>query len=69
MRHRKLGKSGLSCAPLVLGCHVFGWTADEAVSRAILDAFVDRGFAMLDTADTYSSWAPGHQGGEYRRHG
>jgi aryl-alcohol dehydrogenase-like predicted oxidoreductase len=64
MRHRKLGKSGLSCAPLVLGCHVFGWTADEAVSRAILDAFVDRGFAMLDTADTYSNWAPGHQGGE-----
>jgi aryl-alcohol dehydrogenase-like predicted oxidoreductase len=64
MRHRQLGKSGLSCAPLALGCHVFGWTASESVSCAILDAFVDRGFAMIDTADTYSNWAPGHQGGE-----
>lgn len=64
MRHRNLGRSGLSCAPLALGCHVFGWTADEAVSRAILDAFIDRGFALIDTADTYSTWAPGHRGGE-----
>jgi aryl-alcohol dehydrogenase-like predicted oxidoreductase len=64
MRHRQLGKSGLSCAPLVLGCHVFDWTASERVSHAILDAFVDRGFAMIDTADTYSNWAPGHIGGE-----
>ena len=64
MRHRQFGKSGLSCAPLVLGGHVFGWTASETVSHAILDAFVDRGFAMIDTADTYSNWAPGHNGGE-----
>ena len=64
MRHRKLGRSGLSCAPLALGCHVFGWTADEAASCAILDAFTDRGFALIDTADTYSTWVPGHQGGE-----
>jgi aryl-alcohol dehydrogenase-like predicted oxidoreductase len=64
MRHRQLGKSGLCCAPLVLGCHVFGWTASEAVSHAIVDAFVARGFAMMDTADTYSIWAPGHCGGE-----
>jgi len=64
VQHRKLGRSGLDCAPLVLGCHVFGWTVDEATSCAILDAFVDRGFAMIDTADTYSTWAPGHKGGE-----
>ena len=48
----------------MLGCHVFGWTVDEATSWAILDAFVDRGFALIDTADTYSTWAPGHKGGE-----
>lgn len=64
MQHRKLGRSGLSCAPLVLGGHVFGWTTDEATSHAILDAFVDHGFALIDTADTYSTWVPGHQGGE-----
>jgi aryl-alcohol dehydrogenase-like predicted oxidoreductase len=64
MQHRRLGRSGLSCAPLALGGHVFGWTADEAASRAILDAFTDRGFALIDTADTYSIWVPGHQGGE-----
>jgi len=64
MRHRNLGRSGLSCAPLALGCHVFGWTVEEAVSHAILDAFLDRGFALIDTADTYSTWAPGHRGGE-----
>jgi aryl-alcohol dehydrogenase-like predicted oxidoreductase len=64
MQHRKLGRSGLSCAPLVLGCHVFGWTVDEAASCEILDVFTDRGFALIDTADTYSTWVPGHQGGE-----
>ncbi|PWB93637.1 aldo/keto reductase [Methylosinus sporium] len=64
MEHRRLGRSGLACAPLALGCHVFGWTADAAASGAILDAFVDRGFSLLDTADTYSTWVPGHSGGE-----
>jgi aryl-alcohol dehydrogenase-like predicted oxidoreductase len=64
MQHRRLGRSGLSCAPLALGGNVFGWTADEAASRDILDAFVDRGFSLIDTADTYSTWAPGHSGGE-----
>ncbi|WP_018265657.1 aldo/keto reductase [Methylosinus sp. LW4] len=64
MEHRRLGRSGLACAPLVLGCHVFGWTADAAASCAILDAFVDRGFSLIDTADTYSTWIPGHSGGE-----
>lgn len=64
MEHRRLGRSGLSCAPLALGGNVFGWTVDEGASRDILDAFVDRGFSLIDTADTYSTWVPGHSGGE-----
>jgi len=61
---RKLGTSELEITPLVLGGNVFGWTADEATSFAILDAFVDAGGTMIDTADVYSFWVPGHQGGE-----
>lgn len=61
---RPLGRSGLSTAALVLGGNVFGWTCDEARSFAVLDAFVDAGFNMIDTADVYSRWAPGHVGGE-----
>ena len=61
---RLVGTSGLSVAPLALGGNVFGWTADEATSFAILDAFVDAGGTMIDTADVYSAWAPGHVGGE-----
>ena len=64
MRHRPLGRSGLSTAPLVFGGNVFGWTADEATSHRLLDAFVDGGFNAVDTADVYSAWAPGHEGGE-----
>jgi aryl-alcohol dehydrogenase-like predicted oxidoreductase len=64
MELRQLGKSGMSIAPLVLGGNVFGWTADEATSFTILDAFVDAGGTMIDTADVYSFWVPGHQGGE-----
>jgi aryl-alcohol dehydrogenase-like predicted oxidoreductase len=64
MQKRKLGKSGLEIAPLVLGGNVFGWTADKATSFAVLDAFLDAGFNAVDTADVYSRWAPGHQGGE-----
>ena len=64
MQKRKLGKSGLEIAPLVLGGNVFGWTADEAMSFKLLDKFVGAGFNCIDTADTYSRWAPGHQGGE-----
>jgi len=64
MQKRKLGNSGLEIAPLVLGGNVFGWTADEPTSFAILDAFVDAGFNMIDTADVYSFWAPGNKGGE-----
>ncbi len=64
MQKRKLGKSGLEIAPLVLGGNVFGWTADRDASFAVLDAFVGAGFDAVDTADVYSRWAPGHQGGE-----
>lgn len=64
MQKRPLGKSGLSIAPLVLGGNVFGWTADEKTSHRILDAFVDSGFDAIDTADMYSTWVKGHQGGE-----
>jgi aryl-alcohol dehydrogenase-like predicted oxidoreductase len=64
MKKRKLGNSGLETAPIVLGGNVFGWTADEAASFQILDAFVDADFNMIDTADSYSKWVPGHSGGE-----
>lgn len=61
---RSLGRSGLEVAPLALGCNVFGWTADEATSFSLLDEFVGAGFNLLDTADAYSRWVPGHAGGE-----
>ena len=61
---RPIGDSGISVAPLALGGNVFDWTADEAASFAVLDAFVDDGGMMIDTADVYSAWVPGHKGGE-----
>jgi aryl-alcohol dehydrogenase-like predicted oxidoreductase len=61
---RTLGNSGLAIAPLAFGGNVFGWTADEATSFQLLDAFVAAGGNFIDTADLYSRWAPGHQGGE-----
>jgi aryl-alcohol dehydrogenase-like predicted oxidoreductase len=64
MDKRPLGRSGLHTAPLVLGGNVFGWTADEATSFAILDRFVELGFDTIDTANSYSVWVPGHVGGE-----
>jgi hypothetical protein len=64
VKMRKLGDSGTLVAPLALGGNVFGWTADEKTSFAILDAFVDAGGNMIDTADVYSAWVPGHEGGE-----
>ncbi len=64
MKLRALGRSGLQVSPLMLGGNVFGWTADEATSFRILDAFVDAGGNFIDTADVYSRWAPGHEGGE-----
>ncbi len=64
MEQRPLGRSGLSTAPLAFGGNVFGWTADEAASFRLLDAFVGAGFNLIDTADVYSRWVPGHAGGE-----
>lgn len=64
MQKRPLGRSGMTIAPLVFGGNVFGWTADEATSFRLLDAFVDHGFDAIDTADVYSSWVPGNKGGE-----
>ena len=61
---RKLGDSGLTTPPLILGGNVFGWTADRAASFAVLDAFIAGGGRMIDTADVYSVWAPGNIGGE-----
>ena len=61
---RPLGQSGIEVATLALGGNVFGWTADEATSFDILDTFVAEGGNMVDSADVYSAWVPGHQGGE-----
>ena len=64
MQTRPLGHSPLSIAPLVFGGNVFGWSADEARSFELLDAFVDGGGNLIDTADVYSAWVPGNLGGE-----
>ncbi|HSP50581.1 MAG TPA: aldo/keto reductase [Pseudolabrys sp.] len=64
MELRRLGRSDLHIAPLMLGGNVFGWNVDEVTTFAILDAFVGAGFNAVDTANTYSRWVPGHQGGE-----
>jgi aryl-alcohol dehydrogenase-like predicted oxidoreductase len=64
MAKRKLGNSGISIGTLALGGNVFGWSADEAASFAVLDAFVEEGLDFIDTADTYSGWVPGNSGGE-----
>ncbi|WP_282298387.1 aldo/keto reductase [Stenotrophomonas sp. PS02289] len=61
---RELGRSGLKVAPIAFGGNVFGWGADEKTSFDLLDAFVDAGFNLVDTADAYSAWVPGNQGGE-----
>jgi aryl-alcohol dehydrogenase-like predicted oxidoreductase len=64
MDKRPLGSTGFDVAPLAFGGNVFGWTADEATSFALLDAFVGAGFNLIDTADAYSRWVAGHSGGE-----
>src|SRR3954454_6478045 len=64
MNTRPLGRSGIEVGPLALGGNVFGWTADEPTSFRVLDAFVAAGLNLIDTADVYSRWAPGHAGGE-----
>ncbi|HZY71536.1 MAG TPA: aldo/keto reductase, partial [Edaphobacter sp.] len=58
MQTRTLGHSNIEVAPLVFGGNVFGWTIDAEQSFSLLDAFVDRGFNFIDTADTYSRWVP-----------
>jgi aryl-alcohol dehydrogenase-like predicted oxidoreductase len=64
MNLRKLGSSDLAVAPLCLGGNVFGWTADEAQSFSVLDAYTAAGGNFIDTADSYSAFVPGNQGGE-----
>ena len=64
MKRRKLGNTGFEVAPLAFGGNVFGWTVDEPTSFRLLDTFVDAGFNLIDTADSYSRWVPGHAGGE-----
>jgi aryl-alcohol dehydrogenase-like predicted oxidoreductase len=61
---RKIGNSGIEVAPLAFGGNVFGWTADEPTSFSLLDHFVASGMQLVDTADVYSRWVPGHHGGE-----
>jgi aryl-alcohol dehydrogenase-like predicted oxidoreductase len=64
MDKRKLGQTGYEIAPFAFGGNVFGWTVDEPTSFKLLDAFVDAGFSLIDTADSYSRWVAGHHGGE-----
>jgi aryl-alcohol dehydrogenase-like predicted oxidoreductase len=64
MKHRPLGRSGLSVPPLCFGCNVFGWTVDEISSFRLLDTVLEHGLTFLDTADVYSRWVAGHRGGE-----
>jgi aryl-alcohol dehydrogenase-like predicted oxidoreductase len=64
MKLHRLGKSELLVAPLAFGGNVFGWTADEQMSFSLLDRFVEAGLNLIDTADVYSRWIPGHKGGE-----
>ena len=64
MQHRNLGRSGIAVPPIVFGGNVFGWTLDKAASYRILDRLVEVGLNAIDTADMYSTWVPGNQGGE-----
>lgn len=64
MEMREIGRSGIRVAPLAFGGNVFGWTLDDTASFSMLDAFVDAGFNLVDSADIYSYWAPGNAGGE-----
>lgn len=64
MKRRPLGATGIEVAPLAFGANVFRWTVDEPTAFILLDAFVDHGFNLVDTADVYSKWAPGNSGGE-----
>jgi aryl-alcohol dehydrogenase-like predicted oxidoreductase len=61
---RQLGDSGIQVPLLTFGGNVFGWTVDEKTSFSLLDALVEKGLFFIDTADVYSRWAPGNEGGE-----
>ncbi len=63
MHYRRLGRTGLKVSELCLGTMQFGWSADEATSFAVMDAFAEAGGIFIDTADVYSRWAPGNPGG------
>ena len=62
--HRQLGRSGIQVPVLTFGGNVFGWTIDQPTSFSLLDALVEKGLNFIDTADVYSRWVPGNQGGE-----
>jgi aryl-alcohol dehydrogenase-like predicted oxidoreductase len=64
MEMREIGRSGIKVSPVCLGGNVFGWTADEKASFEVLDTFIAGGGNFIDTADVYSTWGPGHKGGE-----
>jgi aryl-alcohol dehydrogenase-like predicted oxidoreductase len=64
MKTNRLGRTDLTVSNLCLGSMQFGWTADEAASFAVMDAFVEAGGNFIDTADIYSRWVPGHVGGD-----
>lgn len=64
MEYRKLGNTDLTIAPVVFGGNVFGWTIDKNQSFKILDQFIAAGFNAIDTADVYSRWVDGNEGGE-----
>src|ERR1051325_7743459 len=67
MHYQRLGRTGLKVSALCLGTMQFGWTADEAASFAVMDAFAEAGGTFLDTADVYSRWHPGNPGGVSER--
>ncbi len=64
MQYRSLGNTGLQVSPIIFGGNVFGWTLDEKESFRMLDEVLEKGFNTIDTADSYSHWAPGNSGGE-----
>lgn len=64
MQQRALGKTGIQVPPITVGGNVFGWTVDKTASHTLLDEFAANGLNFIDTANTYSSWVPGNQGGE-----
>lgn len=64
MQQRLLGRSGIATGPLMFGGNVLGWTVDRATTFRLLDAWIDAGLDAIDTADVYSAWVDGHEGGE-----